>query len=148
MKHHASTVAGRQQGARTLFALLVVAGLNLALQPCAMAFGGASAPLCPHCPPATGASHDGHAMHESAVRSGPCATSTVDCGALDTFRIDGRAATLKAKDAPGDQVLAILPAVAEADAGRWLTRRAIPRYRGPDPGAAPPLTILYCSFLK
>jgi hypothetical protein len=137
-------------GARRVLVLLIVAWLNLALQPCAMALGADPVPDCPHCPSAQASEDAAQAMHAAADAAMPCATSVGsvgDCDSLDEMRADSRAGELKVKDAPGDQPVALLPAAALVDQWAFAAPAALP-VRCNCPAASPPLNVLYCVYLK
>lgn len=144
----APTLAGRPPGAQRVLALLFVAWLNLALQPCAMALGADPQPDCPHCPPAASDADARHGMHAPADAANPCATAVADCSATDDSSFDSRTGQLKLKDVPGDQLVAILPARVMTSGYRLSAQVSSSRYRRPDPGAACSLNILHCVYLK
>lgn len=117
--------------------------LNLAVQPCAMAFG--SDHDCPHCPPSQedpmAAHHGGHGDEAEAG----CDTLPADCGDIDEFSFEGRSSLSKLKDKT--EIVAILPTVVPAvtfDPVAYSTTAADP------PGltaAPPPKHLLNCVFL-
>ena len=122
----------------------------MALQPCAMAFGGASESDCLHCPPAHADVDSSHAAHHSddsdsgSSQNDMCASQ---CAFVDDFNHDGRILKVKVKDAPGDVLLAIAPGIAEVSLA--ATSPAIPcnNLRSWLPGDPPPLNVLYCVYL-
>ncbi|MDZ7769923.1 MAG: hypothetical protein U5K38_12965 [Woeseiaceae bacterium] len=133
--------AAQRPGAHSVLALLMVAWLNLALMPCAMAFEavpetewshGHEQPEqhehdCPHCPPA--------------------GTTAADCLSPDESTLDARNGYVKLKDAPAEQPVVIMPP-------QFLSPTAVLRSPAPDrcyyqsPGTPPPLNVLYCVYLK
>ena len=124
--------------------------LNLALQPCAMAFGGGGEQDCVHCPPALiedGSSHSMHHADDSDSTSAHCDTGMSQCTFGDDINVDSRTSTIKVKDAPADLVLAIAPAMpvlALAEYSPLLAQLCIRTYL---PGEPPPLNVLYCVYL-
>jgi hypothetical protein len=134
--------------------MFVVAWLNLALQPCAMAFDGPAEPDCPRCPPSDSpevAHHDmaGHDMagHEMASGDMPCLTVAADCSLDDELNYDGRAVKLELKDLPNDLPIAIHPAIALAPSMRAAEYVGRHRTRSPPRGSSTPLNVLYCVYL-
>jgi hypothetical protein len=139
----------RTPWARRVLGTFVVVCLNMALQPCAMAFGGGEND-CVHCPPALiedGSSHSMHHADDSDSMSTNCATGISQCTVGDDISIDSRTSTIKVKDAPTDSVLAIAPAMpvlALAEYSPLLAQLCIRSYL---PGEQPPLNVLYCVYL-
>ncbi len=135
---------------RRVLGMFVVVCLNMALQPCAMAFGGAGENDCMHCPPALaeeGASHSMHHADDSNGRSAPCATGMSQCVVGDDINIDSRTSTVKVKDVPADMPLAIVSSMvvlAPAEYSASLPRSCTRSYL---PGDPPPLNVLYCVYL-
>lgn len=133
-------------GAHALLALLAAAWLNLALQPCAAA--AREAVRCPHCPPVS--ANQGPWHHTSAAghlqQGKACASLGAGCTLAGPFSHDGRGS--RARNASG-----AVP-VAAVDAGLgWLRAPAASPVRLTDParlqpGAASPLNVLYCVYLK
>jgi len=126
-----------------LLGVAVVLWLNLAVQPCAMAF--ASDHDCPHCPPPQEdlmAAQHGH--HGDEANAG-CDSLEADCGDVSDFSVDGRQSQNKLKD-KADLVLAVpacLPA-ASLDPIGFSTTAADP----PRPAVSSRrLHILHCVFL-
>lgn len=134
--------------ARRVLGLFVVVWLNMALQPCAMAFGGAGDHDCMHCPPAhSGAvsSHSAHDMDHAAQDTVSCETSASQCTIVDDFNYDGRSA--KVKDAPSDVPVGITMSNAGVlSASRSYVHSAMGDRSHP-PSGFPPLNILYCIYL-
>lgn len=126
--------------------LFAVAWLNLTLQPCAMALEGGA--KCPDCPPAA---EDGRISHgTSHARSGaeaPCAAAGLDCGFAGQYSHDGRGGHAKPKDSPAAASFAVveshfvLPAAVR-------TALPSPARRAGAASPWPPLSILYCVYLK
>ena len=135
---------------RRVFGLLVVVWLNIALQPCVMAFSDLSDHGCPGCPPSATediSSYSARDAGNSSLQASMCASGTADCTSVDDINFGGRATSVGAKDAPGDLPIGIAPAIDVillADSS--LARRGIGATSFP-PGASPPLNILYCTFL-
>ncbi|ANO50100.1 hypothetical protein [Woeseia oceani] len=145
----------RKPSARNALAVFVVAWLNLALAPCAMAFGGVPEPDCPHCPPSQADAHAGHDMsghavadHDGMEDAMPCASSATDCNVTDELNHDGRTLKLEPKDSPSDLVIAIHPALPSVATLRTADAAGWHRTRSPPLGATTPLNILYCVYLK
>ncbi len=121
----------------------MVAWLNLALTPCAMAFDAV-----PETEQAHGHGQQHEQQHEhNCPRCPPAATTVVDCVSPDESALDARNSFVKLKDAPAEQPVAILPP-------EVLFPVAVVRSPAPDrcyyqtPGNPPPLNILYCVYLK
>lgn len=136
-------------GARTGFWGFVVVWLNIALQPCAMAFDGPDQPGCDHCPPAHASQHAHHApdAHQPPMPDTSCVTSPDDCSLLDELKHDGRNAGLKLKDAPSDVPLAVHPATAQVFPARPAAGVGGCPPRRPPPGDQTLLHVLYCVYL-
>lgn len=138
----------RTPSARRVLGSFVVVWLNMALQPCAMAFGGVGDHDCMHCPPAHLAevsSHSAHDMDHSAPVTAPCETSASQCTIVDEFNYDGRSS--KVKDAPSDVPVGITPANAGVlPESRSFAHSAMGDCSHP-PSSFPPLNILYCIYL-
>jgi len=134
-----ASIRNRQQpwGRRAL-GLFAAVWLNLALQPCAMAYALDS--------PAQMPGHSG--MHASMDHEMPCADVMTDCAIVDDINHDGRSAEFKLKDAPVDVVIAIAPHELSRSFGQVASDRSPPRYASVHAGAPPPLNILYCVYLK
>ena len=135
---------------RRVLGTFVVVCLNLALQPCAMAFGGAGEHDCMHCPPALaeeGAAHSMHRADDSNGSSAPCATGMSQCVVGDEINIDSRTPTVKVKDVPSDTLLAIAPANAVLTPAEYSASLPVSFVRPYLPGDPPPLNVLYCVYL-
>jgi hypothetical protein len=136
----------RQTNARLtsrVFAVVFALWLNLAVQPCAMAFD--TDHDCPHCPP----SHEDpmaahHGSHGDEARPG-CDTQPSDCGEVDDFSLDGRSSLSKLK-AKVEAVALVAPSVPEVALNPigFSTTAADPPGRTAGP---PPIHLLNCVFL-
>ena len=132
-----STVTSR------VLAVVVALWLNLAVQPCAMAFSDDHD--CPHCPPEQDMQMAGHHGHQADKAETDCDSSQPDCGDIDDFSLDGRntLGKLKAKPLPVAIVAPVSPTAALSPIG-FSTTAADP----PDPVASTtPLHLIYCVFL-
>ena len=141
--------AGRRiSGARSALAVSAVVLLNLVLQPCALALE--SGGQCPNCPPATDHSVTAHhgGANPSAGLDIACATSGFDCMLVGDYSHDGRDGHFKAKDAPDNPSPAVIQTgLALPNPARSMLQN-FDRYSLAVPGAAPPLHVLYCVYLK
>ncbi len=123
---------------RSALGLVVVAMLNLAFQPCAMAMDMDTDHGCPHCPPEMQ-----HAAHEARQDLAEIAT----CDVVGVYNVDSRTDKPQAKDPCPD--VHVLPAAEPPTPAATEAQRvdgdcgAVPRYSGD-----PPLNLLYCVFLK
>ena len=79
-----------------VLAVVVALWLNLAVQPCAMAFEDDGD--CPHCPPAQDMQMAGHHGHQDDSANPGCETAQSDCGEIEDFSLDGRNHLSKLKD--------------------------------------------------
>lgn len=138
MNYLASIRNHQQPWGRRALGLFVAVWLNLALQPCAMAYAMD--------PPAQMPGHS--SMHASMDHEMPCADGMTDCAIVDDINHDGRSGEFKLKDAPGDLVIAIAPHELSLPYGQVVSERPPPRYASVQAGAPPPLNILYCVYLK
>ena len=142
MSHLASIRQQQQTWGRSALALFAAVWLNLALQPCAMAYeSDGQAPMQMQM--------QGHGgMHHDMDEQVPCADSLSDCSIVDDLNYDGRNGQLKLKDLSNDLPLAI----ADCDSALRLKRPVdapLPaRYGLLHSGAPPPLYILHCAYLK
>jgi hypothetical protein len=135
--------------ARRVLTLFVVVWLNMAIQPCAMAFGEAPDHDCQHCPPALAGETSAHHAHDenASMDAGhsSCATIEAQCGLDDEFNHSSR--TIKVKDSPGDapvaivQTMAVVPVIHEPVAISALAGAAFL------PGDPPSLNLLYGVYL-
>lgn len=133
--------------ARRALGYFAVVWLNLALQSCAMALEGDEE--CPHCPPEmdhSGMSHHGNS-HDSTNAEMPCGTSGFDCTLVDDYSHD-RGGYVKLKDAPNNASVAIIETnLVLPNLVRTMLQFG-DRCTFAPPGAAPPLNVLYCVYLK
>jgi hypothetical protein len=140
-------VSKRKQiaGARRALGFFAVVWFNLALQPCAIALEEE----CPRCPPEmdhSGMSHHGDSR-DSANSETPCATSSSDCTLLDDYSHD-RGGYAKLKDAPNNASVAVVDTnLVPSNVSRTMSQ-GVKRHTFAAPGAAPPLNVLYCVYLK
>ena len=135
----------RHFGARDILVVVLVAWLNLALQPCAMAFQADQVPDCPNCPPGQLQQHDSHDMAADGM---PCASSAIDCDVLSDLNNNERADQVKLKDLQKDFPASIVPAspVVRVEQTRASTANFLQMSR--PPGGSQPLHKLYCVYLK
>ena len=135
---------------RRVLGMFVVVWLNMALQPCAMAFGDAIDHTCQHCPPAhveATAAHTGHGADHSNSDTAPCETDASQCTLLEDFNYDGRVNNVKVKDAPSDGPVCIAPSIAVISPGNQLCEISDVGDHSCLPGHQPLLNILYCVFI-
>lgn len=140
----------RTPWARRVLGVFVVVWLNMALQPCAMAFGGPGEHDCLHCPPAhaeEGSAHSQHHSDDSDSVSSPCEMGASQCTFGDDFNYDGRILKVKVKDVPVDVPLAIAPGIAEVSLAAISPAVPCNSIRSYIPGDPPPLNVLYCVYL-
>ena len=142
MSHSAGSEKRKLRG-RGALGLFAAVWLNLALQPCAMAYENATDHDCPGCPPAEMTGH--HGGHADATVDTPCADGLADCMVDDDASLDSRGGDLKVRDlpapvalAPADDV-ALLAPIAQAPAP--------PPFASAHSGAPPPIHLLNCVFL-
>ena len=151
-------------GGRTV-PLLLVAWLNVILQPCAMALSGGSV-ACPACPPmdmhGAPAASEAHirmpavAAEEaeapaaddgpSASHSDACSGNLVDCAGLDEINQSDRSVQLAT-----ETCLSWLAPLPSGSLDQHVLRRAVTfghHEIGRSIGASPPLNVLYCVYLK
>lgn len=129
---------------RGILGVILVAWLNLALQPCAMALEAEQDHDCPHCPPAQSHRNDGHDM---ATYDTPCATNASDCDVLDDWANNERKTQVKFKDIPNDLPASVAPAVPVVRVDQLLKLTATSLSMIRPQGASPPLHKLYCVYL-
>ena len=136
-----------------MLGVFAIVWLNMALQPCAMAFGGGGDHDCVHCPPVQaeeGSAHGAHHQDDSDDAdsvSSPCDMGVSQCAFGDDFNYDGRILKVKVKDAPGDVPLAIAPGIAEVSLAAISPAIPCNSIRSCVPGEPPPLNVLYCVYL-
>jgi len=133
------------RGLRAL-GLFVAVWLNLALQPCAMAFEADDDHDCPHCPPAQTQEHGG--MHGNMDNKMPCADGLSDCAIVEDLNVDGRGGQFKLKDAPVDTFLAIAPQELAQPFHQLTSATLHRRHTSVHAGASPPFYVLNCVYLK
>ena len=146
LSHLASIRQQQQSRGRRALGLFVAVWLNLALQPCAMAFAVEDDNDCLHCPPVQSVEHGG--MHGAMDHDMPCADGLSDCAIAGDLNHDGRGGQFKLKDAPANLVIAIASDELSLSFGQVVSERPPPRYASVHAGAPPPLNILYCVYLK
>lgn len=138
-----ASIRQRQQSwGRRALGLFVAVWLNLALQPCAMAYeSDDQAPMQMQM--------QGHGgMHHDMDEQVPCADGLSDCSIASDLNYDARTGKIQLKDLSNDIPLAI------ADCDSLLRFRQpgdvlIPaRYALLHSGGPPPLYVLHCVYLK
>ena len=146
-----ATIRQRQAPwARSVLGLFVVVWLTMALQPCAMAFGGSNSHGRSHCPPVQTeetSSHSAYVVDQSDPSVPPCETSAAQCAFVDDFNYDGRVIEVKVKDEPSDEpfgAAAPIPVIAIED--RLVANPGIGNSSF-FPGDSPLLNVLYCVYL-
>jgi hypothetical protein len=118
--------------------LVIVAMFNLVFQPCTMAMEMDVDHDCPHCP--TIVSHDQHQHNQQFAE-------VADCDYLDFYSYDKRTTESKAKDSSQDLpviVADIFPKVVPQSAPQAFERAS----HSAALTGGPPLSILYCVYLK
>jgi len=141
---HLANIRQQQSWGRRALGLFVAVWLNLALQPCVMAYQVEED--CPDCPPMQMAEQAG--VHGDMDHEMPCANSLDDCFVDEDLNHDGRSGQIKLKDLSHDIPLVI------TDNGSLLRFQSPsdatsrPRYALLHPGAPPPLYVLHCVYLK
>lgn len=152
-----STIRRKQTPwARRVLGLFAVVWLNMALQPCAMAFGDMQQRDCMHCPPGHSmemSSTDTHMSHaggstENTPDNAFCETGPFQCGLLDDYKFDGRSVQVKVKNAPSDVPIGIVQAVVSTPVLNNLPAPCSRVDIAFQPGDQPPLNLLYCVYLK
>ncbi len=134
--------------AHRVLGMFVVVWLNMALQPCAMAFGDEHD--CPQCPPAHSRERPSQTSHESydkALEGAPCYAEASQCAFSDDYNYDGRTVQIKVKDAPSDVPVAIAPVVVASSLADTVFVSPGPDDPSYRPGVPPSLNILYCVYL-
>jgi hypothetical protein len=146
LSHFASIRQQQQSWGRRALGLFVAVWLNLALQPCAMAYQADDDHDCPNCPPMQMQEHAG--VHGDIDHDMPCVDGLADCFIDGDLNHDGRGGQIKLKDLSTDVPLVI------ADFGSPIrfqhpgNATSQPRYALLHPGAPPPLYVLHCVYLK
>ncbi len=134
--------------ARHVLGLFAVVWLNMALQPCALAFGDDNDDGCLYCPPALAENASAHGADDADdpdPGGSPCEIDVSQCALLDSFNYDGRA--VKIKDTLSDVPVGIAPRIVDislADNSPVLLDSGDHSYL---PGGSPPLNTLYCVYL-
>lgn len=146
MNNLASISKQRRTWGRSALGLFAVVWLNLALQPCAMAFEAEDDPNCPHCPPVEMQGH--HDMHAGMDAETPCADGMSDCGLDGDFSHDARGGQSKLKAGESGTPLAIVATEIAALVQPPARERSPPRITTAHLGASTPLHVLYCVYLK
>ena len=145
MSHLANIRKARQILGRRALGLFVAVWLNLAMQPCAMAYE-ADDHDCPHCPPSQ--THDHGDMQGSMDHTMPCADGAADCTIDEDWNHDTRGAKSKLKDVPAEIPVAIAPQELNAQLYRPTGSSGPTSCSPAQAGASPPLHVLYCVYLK
>lgn len=143
-----STIAeNRASKPRRLSMLVLIAWLNMAMAPCAMAFDGDHP--CPHSAPDTaahGEHQQGHHGHHGSADRGDCGGAASDCCDAQQVATDSRP-LFENHDVSGD-IAAAPPAAEQVRDPNHVS----PLSTGPpDIGrnaTHPPLNLLNCVFLK
>jgi hypothetical protein len=92
----------------------------------------------------SGMSHHGDS-HDSANSEAPCATSGFDCTLVDDYNHDRG---VKLKDAPSNASVAIIETNPVLPNVPRTMSQDFDRYSFAARGAAPPLNVLFCVYLK
>ena len=144
MRFAGSTAASRLSRGRSALGLFAAVWLNLALQPCAMAFETPQGPVCPHCPPAHEQAMPAHHSHDTAGMH--CMSLHAGCSDLGGVSVDHRGDLPKIKQ-PGELPALIMGDYPEPriEAVRYLPQPVNPR---DGPATAPPRNVLFCVYLK
>lgn len=132
---------------RRTLGLFVVVWLNMALQPCAMAFADMQGRDCLHCPPSHSMDMSSPVAHDEVPRDVPCMTQMSQCGVLDDYNLDGRTVQIKVKNTQSDIPAGIAPALVTVPVLVSVPvscRKVAASFRTV---AAPPLNLLYCVYL-
>jgi hypothetical protein len=88
------------------------------------------------------------ASHDSASADVACASGGFDCTLVDDYSHDGRGGHLKLKDAPNNASVAIIETNPVLPNVPRTMSQDFERYSFAALGAAPPLNVLYCVYLK
>jgi hypothetical protein len=145
LSHLASIRRQQQSWGRRALGLFVAVWLNLALQPCAMAYQVDDDHDCLKCPPMQMQEHAG--MHGDMDDEMPCADSLDDCFVDEDLNHDGRSGQIKLKDLSSDIPLVIADYESLLHFQHPSDTASAPRYASLHSGAPPPLHILYCVYL-
>lgn len=128
--------------------LLLVAWLNMALQPCAMALGEASKQDCQNCPPALTtefASPGAHNIYDTVADTSSCESRVSQCVFGDEVSSEIR--SIKVKDTPDDTPVGAVPVIAVNPA--LTISPGLPDVDDPShlSGGPQALNVLYCVYL-
>jgi len=145
LSHLANIRQARQTWSRRALGLFAAVWLNLAVQPCAMAYESDDHD-CPHCPPAQ--THEHGDMHGGMDQKMPCADGAADCTIEEDWSHDARGAKSKLKDVPAEIPVAIAPQELNVQLYRPAGTAGPPGCSLAQAGASPPLHVLYCVYLK
>ena len=146
MSYLAGISKQRRTWGRSALGLFAVVWLNLALQPCAMAFEAEDDPNCPHCPPTEMRGH--HDMHAGMDAETPCADGMSDCGLDGDFSHDARGGQTQLKDVKSDGPAIAVPMDLVAPFHTVARESSPPRIATAHLGTSTPLHVLYCVYLK
>lgn len=141
MSHLANIRRQQQSWGRRALALFAAALLNLALQPCAMAYAMDAEPQ-----PMQMHEHGG--AHGNMDMQMPCADGVADCSIDDDLNHDGRSGQIKLKDLSHDIPLVIADFESPLRFQHPSDATTQPRYASVHSGAPPPLYVLHCIYLK
>ena len=137
--------------ARRAVGLFVVAWLNLALLPCAMALGDMQEHGCPHGPPAVSGEIPLLGADESngmpAENASCCDVGASECAVLGDYKYDGRTVRFQVKNAPGDLPIGIVPAAVAIPTVGSVPVSPVFGDASLKPDHRPPLNVLYCVYL-
>lgn len=145
MSYLASIRKQHRSWGRSALGLFAAVWLNLALQPCAMAYEVENDHECPHCPPTEMQGH--HDMHDGMDAGMPCADGLSDCSLDPDFSHDGRGGQTQLKDVKSDGPAIAVPMDLVAPFDTVARERSPPRFETVHPGSPPPLHVLYCVYL-
>jgi hypothetical protein len=146
LSHLASIRRQQQSWGRRALGLFVAVWLNLALQPCAMAYQVDDDHDCLKCPPMQMQEHAD--MHGDMDDEMPCADSLADCFVDEDLNHDGRGGQIKLKDLSNDIPLVIADFAPLLGFQNPSDAVSLPRYASVHSGAPPPLYVLHCIYLK
>lgn len=125
-------------GVRSTLLFAIVAMLNLAVQPCAMAMELDTEHPCPHCPD-SGAGH--HVAEPSSV------ADTADCNSADVYNLDARTSETGTKN-PAQKAAVCPIEIFSLPAPDFRADRHEVCARPVAPPGGPPLNVLHCVYLK
>ncbi len=138
----------RVPASKYVFGLLLVAWLNMALQPCAMALGETSKQDCQNCPPALtteNASPGAHETYDTVADMSSCESRVSQCAFGDEVNYESR--SVKVKDTPDNTPVGPVPYIAVNTA--LTTLPGLPDVDDPShlSGGPQALNVLYCVYL-